>query len=137
LKSFHSLNAGAYPTADQSISLLTSLTSYFQKPLKIRINGFEIRVKNDQRQVKSIFEGNPRQKVGKSVQGIPLENRSKFPSISLPMLLISTTDQYFHPHVEIVHKASVAKQNFRGSMPPDPVGEVRNLEDGPETRMER
>ena len=28
---------------------------------------------------------------------------------------------------------SVAKQNFRGSMPPDPVGEVRNLEDGPET----
>jgi len=32
---------------------------------------------------------------------------------------------------------SVAKQNFRGSIPPDPVGEVRNLEDGPETRMER
>jgi len=50
LKSFHSLNAGAYPTADQNISLLTSLTSYFQKPLKIRKNGFEIRVKNDQRQ---------------------------------------------------------------------------------------
>ena len=32
---------------------------------------------------------------------------------------------------------SVAKQNFRGSVPPDPVGEVRNLGDGPETRMER
>jgi len=99
LKSFHSLNAGAYLTADQNISLLTSLTSYFKKPLKIRKNGFEIRVKNDQRQVKLIFEGNPRQK------GIPLENRSKFPSISLPMLLFSTTDQYFHPQVEIVHKA--------------------------------
>ena len=33
------------------------------------------------------------------------ENRSKFPSISLPMLLFSTTDQYFYPQVEIVHKA--------------------------------
>ena len=34
---------------------------------------------------------------------IPLENRSKFPSISLPMFLFSTTDQYFYPQVEIVH----------------------------------
>ena len=66
MKSFHSLNAGAYPTADQNISLLTLLTSYFQKQLKIRKNGFKIRIKNDQRQVKSIFEGNPRQKVGRS-----------------------------------------------------------------------
>ena len=68
MKSFHSLNAGAYRTADPNISLLTSLTSYFQKPLKIRKNGFKIRVKNEQRQDKSIFEGNPRQKVGKSFE---------------------------------------------------------------------
>jgi len=32
---------------------------------------------------------------------------------------------------------SVAKQNCRVSVPPDPVGEVRNLGNGPETRMER
>ena len=32
---------------------------------------------------------------------------------------------------------SVAKQNCRVSVPPNPVGEVRNLGDGPETRMER
>jgi len=44
LKSLRSLNTGAYPTADQNISLLTSLSSYFRKPLKIRKNGFEIRV---------------------------------------------------------------------------------------------
>jgi len=104
LKSFHSLNAGAYPTADQNISLLTSLSSYYQKALKIRKNGFEIRVQNDQRQVKLIFEGNLGQKVGKS-KFRSLENRSKFPSISLPMLLFSATDQYFYPQVEIVHKA--------------------------------
>jgi len=34
----------AYPTAYQNISLLTSLSFYFQKPLKIRKIGFEIRV---------------------------------------------------------------------------------------------
>jgi len=32
---------------------------------------------------------------------------------------------------------SVEKQHYRESVPPDPVGEVPNLGDGPETRMER
>lgn len=66
MKFLLSLNAGAYLTAAQNFSLLTSLSSNFQKPLKIRKHGFEIRVQNDQRQVMSIFEGNPGQKVGKS-----------------------------------------------------------------------
>ena len=92
MKSFHSLNAGAYPTADQNISLLTSLTSHFQKTAKDTQNGFEIRIQNDQRQVKSIFEGNPRQKVGKfSVQGIYTLRKSFEVSI------------YFASHAFILH----------------------------------
>ena len=93
LKSLRSLNAGAYPTADQNFSLLTSLTSYYQKPLKIRKNGFEIRVQDDQRQVTSIFKGNPRQKIGKS----NFRSLIKWLEVSI----------YFASHAFILHHWSI------------------------------
>jgi len=99
LKSLRSLNAGAYLTADQNISLLTSLSSYFQKPLKIRKNGFEIRVKNDQRQViVNIWRKSETNswKIKLSVQGIPLENRTNFPYI-----IIFRHPCFYSPHSSI------------------------------------